>query len=68
MIQTIKDNLEKLSAICRSNNVAELYLFGSAVSGNFLEDSDLDFAVLFSKHLSPLEHGDSSRQHCGEFC
>ena len=37
----------------------ELYLFGSAVSGTYTRDSDLDFAVIFKKSLLPLEHGDA---------
>lgn len=59
MIRIIKENTERLNAICRSNHVAELYLFGSAVSGKLTDSSDLDLAVLFSRSLSPLEHGDS---------
>jgi predicted nucleotidyltransferase len=59
MIKIIEDNIEELSAICKSNRVAELYLFGSAVSGEFTDSSDLDFAVLFAEFLSPLEHGDA---------
>ena len=59
MIKIIEENKEELSAICKANHVAELYLFGSAVSGEFTYKSDLDFAVLFAESLSPLEHGDA---------
>ena len=59
MIKIIEKNIEELSFICKSNKVAELYLFGSAASGKFTDNSDLDFAVLFSESLSPLEHGDA---------
>ncbi|MGB3588029.1 MAG: nucleotidyltransferase domain-containing protein [Tunicatimonas sp.] len=59
MIEIIEENTERLTAICQSNHVAELYLFGSAASDKFTDGSDLDFAVLFSKSLSPLEHGDA---------
>jgi len=59
MIKIIEDNIEELRAICKESSVAELYLFGSAVSGKFTDDSDLDFAVLFAKSLSPLKHGDA---------
>ena len=59
MIRIIEENIEELSSICESNYVAELYLFGSAVSGKFTDHSDLDFAVLFFESLSPLEHGDT---------
>ncbi len=69
MIKIIEENIEELSAICKSNKVAELYLFGSAASGKFTDNSDLDFAVLFVESLSPLEHGDaffSSKRRSGE--
>ncbi|WKN40807.1 nucleotidyltransferase family protein [Tunicatimonas pelagia] len=59
MIKLIKENIERLTAICQLNHVVELYLFGSAASGKFADSSDLDFAVLFSESLSPLEHGDA---------
>jgi predicted nucleotidyltransferase len=59
VIKAIEDNLDKLSAICKANHVTELYLFGSAVYGNITKESDLDFAVLFSNNLSPIEHGDA---------
>jgi len=55
----IKIITEKLTAICQLNQVAELYLFGSAASGKFTGGSDLDFAVLFSESLFSLEHGDA---------
>lgn len=59
MIKIIEENREELYAICKANHVADLYLFGSAVSGKFTDDSDLDFAVLFAESLTPLEHGDA---------
>jgi len=59
MIKLIEENTEMVTAICQANQVVELYLFGSAASGKFTDGSDLDLAVLFSKSLSPLEHGDA---------
>ncbi|MEK6476756.1 nucleotidyltransferase domain-containing protein [Catalinimonas sp. 4WD22] len=59
MIRIIEENIEALNSICKSNKVAELYLFGSATSGKYTDKSDLDFAVLFFESLSPLEHGDA---------
>ncbi|NEN24626.1 nucleotidyltransferase domain-containing protein [Cryomorpha ignava] len=59
MIELIKSNSNALNAICAKHFVAELYLFGSALTGVFSADSDLDFAVLFSESLQPLEHGDA---------
>lgn len=40
---------EQLQQLCKKFNVKELYLFGSAVSGNLTEDSDLDFIVKFDR-------------------
>ena len=59
MIDLVQNSIDKIKSICQNNSVAELYLFGSAVSGDYNKSSDLDFAVLFSKGLSPLQHGDS---------
>lgn len=59
MVELVQNNQEELRKICKDNNVAELYLFGSAVSGQFDDESDLDFAVVLNENLSPIEHGDS---------
>ena len=59
MIRLIEENIDLINVICKKRTVAELYLFGSAVSGDFGQDSDLDFAVLFNEGLTPLEHGDA---------
>ena len=59
MINLIEANIEKLKTICLKHNVSELYVFGSAVSNAFHENSDIDLAVLFKDTLSPLEHGDA---------
>ncbi|HKL40892.1 MAG TPA: nucleotidyltransferase domain-containing protein [Cryomorphaceae bacterium] len=59
MIDLLNDKKEELNSICRKNQVAELYLFGSAASNHFNEESDLDFSVLFDSNLPPLEHGEA---------
>ncbi len=59
MIQLVESNIESIRAICKSNKVAELYLFGSAAMDSFTDTSDMDFAVLFDESLTPLEHGDA---------
>ena len=40
---------DQLQKICKKFNVKELYLFGSATSDDFSEDSDLDFIVKFER-------------------
>lgn len=41
--------LDEIAAICREHEVAELSIFGSAVTGEFGPESDYDFLVVF-KH------------------
>jgi len=50
---------QTISSICKRLSVKNLFLFGSAVTGTFQSSSDVDFAVLFSEELSPLEHGEA---------
>ena len=40
---------EQLNQTCKKYNVKELYLFGSAATEGFSEDSDLDFIVSFNR-------------------
>lgn len=59
MVPVIVKNIDQIKLFCAEFSVAELYLFGSALTDDFDETSDLDFAVLFKDNLSPLEHGDA---------
>lgn len=45
----IERNIEKLEKLCDKYNVSKLYVFGSAISGKFRKDSDIDFLVTFDK-------------------
>ena len=40
---------DQLQQLCKKFNVKELYLFGSATTDNFSENSDLDFIVKFNR-------------------
>jgi predicted nucleotidyltransferase len=55
----VSNNLDALNKLCVKHNVEELHLFGSALSKDFNEHSDLDFAVIFKAGLTPIEHGES---------
>jgi hypothetical protein len=59
MMDLVKTNITKLRKINAKHSVAELYLFGSAVSGSFNDESDLDFAVVFKDSLGLIERGDA---------
>lgn len=45
MIPLVKDNIEKITSACKKYGVKYLYVFGSAVTGSFKPESDLDFLV-----------------------
>lgn len=47
-------NLEKLTTICRDNDVAMLGVFGSVARGQATEQSDIDLLVRFSKRKGLL--------------
>ncbi len=47
MTQTIEANREALAELCLRFHVDRLELFGSAATGDFREDSDLNFLVEF---------------------
>lgn len=55
----LKTKLTAIKTLCERNGVAELFLFGSALSESMTEHSDVDFAVVFKEELSPLERGDA---------
>ncbi len=38
---------KEISSLCKKHGVKSLYAFGSVLSGNYDEDSDIDFVVEF---------------------
>lgn len=45
----IEENIDKIIEICKSHNVKELYLFGSILTDDFNENSDIDFLIQFDQ-------------------
>jgi predicted nucleotidyltransferase len=43
----IDQNIESLKRLCNIYNVDKMYLFGSALTSNFNNESDIDFLVKF---------------------
>lgn len=43
----INQNKEMIKRLCETHNVEKLYLFGSATTTKFNEESDIDFLVKF---------------------
>jgi len=48
---------KRFITMCKTHKVDKLYIFGSAVSGNFTDKSDLDFLVEINEH-DPLNRGE----------
>lgn len=44
----VEQNIKKLIELCENHNVKELYVFGSILSENFNEKSDIDLLIQFS--------------------
>ena len=54
-MQNINENtIKELKKICSSLGVKRLYIFGSAVSGDFNNKSDIDILISFDENL-PIE-------------
>lgn len=49
MSNNIDPKTNQLQQLCKKYSVKELYLFGSATTNDYSEDSDLDFLVKFDR-------------------
>ena len=58
MQKIIKDNLNKLQKLCQKYEVKSMYLFGSACTNEFNQDSDIDIMIEF-KDLSIEKYTDN---------
>ena len=54
----IETNINTLVNLCKKHKVKELYLFGSILTANFNEKSDIDFLVEF-ENIDILEYADN---------
>ena len=57
-MELIERNTGKLIELCVSHKVGQLYLFGSALTNQFNESSDIDLLVQFSQ-IDLLEYFDN---------
>ncbi|MBU4458231.1 MAG: nucleotidyltransferase family protein [Candidatus Omnitrophica bacterium] len=55
MTSLITNNRKKLLEICKRDDIVFMAIFGSFVTGDYKEDSDIDILVRFSKPKSLLE-------------
>lgn len=58
MNSIIASNIEKIRHFFEMHKIERAFIFGSAVTGDFNEKSDLDFLVRFQPDLDPLEKGE----------
>ena len=54
----IENNKLIINKFCQENRVEKLYAFGSVLSENFTDNSDIDFIVEFKKDVPLLEFAD----------
>ncbi|HYD90735.1 MAG TPA: nucleotidyltransferase domain-containing protein [Flavobacterium sp.] len=46
-MKLLSEKIEKVKKLCAAHNVETMYLFGSALTSNFKDNSDIDFLVKF---------------------
>lgn len=56
-MKLIYDNMEKLIALCQKYKVKSMYVFGSILTKNFNDESDVDLSVDMLPDPNPLVAG-----------
>ena len=56
---SVQNYLPAVNALLKKHKVKNAYLFGSVLTNNFNENSDLDILINFMDYSSPLEIGQS---------
>lgn len=59
MQQILKNKMQELRSLCLALGVRKLYVFGSAVSDDFRDDSDIDFLISLSDDLTTEQYTDN---------
>jgi len=59
MNQIISEHIDELTKICESLNIKRMNVFGSAVSGKFNKESDIDFLIKFSEELTGDQYAEN---------
>jgi len=59
MQKVLENKISDLKKVCIALSVKRLYAFGSVVSENFREDSDIDFLISFAENLSVEQYTDN---------
>ncbi len=56
MQQLLDKRKDDLKDLCKELKIKRLYAFGSAVSGDFNDNSDIDFLISFADNLTVEEY------------
>ena len=52
----LKQHIEELKSLCKTLNIKRLYAFGSVVSEEFNDQSDIDFLISFTDNVTIEEY------------
>ena len=55
----LQQKLPQLHIILKTNKVKRAYIFGSACTDLFTDDSDVDILIAFEDGLDPIEYGEN---------
>lgn len=58
MQQIISSNINLIKQVLKNHRIEKAYIFGSVLTEDFNDKSDLDFLVKFKPGLNPLEKGE----------
>ena len=58
MKRAISNNIKLLKPIFQLHKIEKAYLFGSATTANFSDESDIDLLITFQENIDPLEKGE----------
>jgi predicted nucleotidyltransferase len=59
MNRIVSDKKPQLMMLCKKYRVRTMYLFGSAATGTFNENSDIDFLISFHSDVGLEEYADN---------
>jgi len=59
MKSLIENKISELTNLCKALNIKKMFVFGSAVSNKFTEESDIDFLISFNDDISIEEYTDN---------
>jgi len=57
MVDILQNKIPSVVELLRKHKVKRAYAFGSAVTGDFNKDSDIDLLIAFEDNLDPVEYG-----------